>query len=65
MARFIDLRPDHSVPGRRETGKEFIKAKYIKTGYLALQFRNELWIDTADQNGNTPSFTERYKNHKV
>lgn len=30
MARFIDFRPDHSVPGRRETGEEFINAKYIK-----------------------------------
>ena len=34
MARFIDFRPDHSVPGRRETGEEFINAKYIKKVYL-------------------------------
>ena len=64
MARFIDFRPDHSVSGRRETGEEFINAKYIKKVYLALPFRNEIRIDTVDKNGNTLSFTERYKNAK-
>lgn len=68
MARFIDFRPDHSVPGRRETGEEFINAKYnakyIKKVYLALPLRNEIRIDTVDKNGNTRSFTERYKNAK-
>lgn len=49
MARFIDFRPDHSVPGRRETGKEFINAKYIKKVYLVLPFRNEIRIDTVDK----------------
>ena len=49
MARFIDFRPDHSVPGRRETGEEFINAKYIKKVYLALPFRNEIRIDTVDK----------------
>lgn len=64
MARFIDFRPDHSVPGRRETGEEFINAKYIKKVYLVLPFRNEIRIDTVDKNGNTLSFTEWYKNAK-
>ena len=38
--------------------------KYIKKVYLALPLRNEIRIDTVDKNGNTRSFTERYKNAK-
>lgn len=61
MARFIDFYPDHSIPQKKETGEEFINTKYIRKVYLALPSRNEIRIDTVDKNGNTHSFTERYR----